>query len=361
VDGGYLAFTEMDGTLFAVPFDARRLRLAGSPQPVTDHVLTGGAGVGKVGLARSGALAYLSESAQQLELALVGRDGRVVVLPTGGNRYSGPRFSPDGRRIAVMIVRGGRVTSAVRGDIWVWDLSAGSFQRITFDTSSGYPEWMPDGRRIAYVRQRGTAVGLYTIRADGSGQPESLLVGRNPIDEASITLDGRRVVFLEINPAKGGDIWIAPLDSPSAARPLLVTPFDERSPAISPDGRWLAYASNETGAFEVYVRGLEEGSGRTRVSTGGGAEPRWARSGRELFYRKADSIYVVPVLPGSGSGFGPPHAIVRTAMGNGFTTDWDVSPDGKSFLVVRRPDEATQATQLHVLLHWFDALAAGRH
>ena len=180
--------------------------------------------------------------------------------------------------------------------------------------------------------------------------------------ESSLTPDGRQAVFRETaGEATGQDIWIAPLDSASVARPFLVTAFAERNPAVSPDGRWVAYASNESGVMEVYVRSFAEGGGRTRVSTNGGAEPRWARSGRELFYRTPDSVYSVPVMPGPEFRAGMPRALFGGTFPRKSTTNWDVAPDGQRFVMVRPPEIPAEGPPLHVILHWFDQVrSAGR-
>jgi dipeptidyl aminopeptidase/acylaminoacyl peptidase len=359
VDGGYLVYAEQDGTLFAVPFDARRLHFTGAPQPITDNVRLGPAQVAKYGIARTGALAYLGGTASQLELVLVDLDGRVTTIPAAEGRYGQPRFSPDGRRIAVAIYQAGRRSTGAVGDVWVWDLGARNFQRITFDTASAFPEWMPVGRRLVYAMQSFSGgYSLFTILTDGSGRTESLLTRPSPVFEASLTPDARALVFRETHVQTGRDIWITPLDSPGAARALLVTPFDERNPAVSPDGRWLAYASNETGTFEVYVRGLAEGSGRTRVSTSGGLEPRWAPSGRELYFRGTDSVYAVPIQPGTEFRAGAPRALFADRFSTGNPTNWDVAPDGRRFVMVRRPDSAVESASLHLVLNWFDQLRA---
>ncbi|HSR14972.1 MAG TPA: hypothetical protein VLL51_04430, partial [Gemmatimonadales bacterium] len=247
-------------------------------------------------------------------------------------------------------------------DIWIWDLGAGNMQRITFDSASSAAEWLPDGRRLVYARASGPVVGLFTILADGSGKPESLLTRPNPIFESSPTPDGRALVFREMVAADGSnnrDIWITGLDSTQGARPLAATPFEERNPAVSPDGRGLAYTSTETGEYEVYVRGLAEGSGRTRVSTGNGGEPRWAHSGRELFFIGRDSVYAVTVTPGPEIRFSTPRGLLPTMSSGGLLTGWDVSPDDRRF-VFARPPETTLGDPLRVVLHWFDHLRAAR-
>ena len=167
-------------------------------------------------------------------------------------------------------------------------------------------------------------------------------------------------MFRETNRGANRDILMAALDSPKVVRSLLVTPFDERNPAVSPDGRWLAYVSNETGTSEVYVRGLAEGSGRSIVSRGGGTEPVWARSGRELFFRANDSVYVVTVTPGAEFRGSSPRALFGGRFITATVTNWDVSPDGQRFVMVRSTDAVSSGTPLHVVLHWFDQLRAQR-
>lgn len=359
VERGYLVFAQSDGTLFAAPFDARRARFTGPPQPIAENVRIGPAQVAKLGIARTGSLAYLSGSSLSRELVIVDRQGRVQLLPAPPGRYRQPRFSPDGRRIAMGIDH----ASFLSGDIWVYDLAARNLARLTFDSVSILPEWMPDGRRVAYVKWLGASsdrMGLFRIAADGSGVPETLLVRQNSTWEAQFTADGRRMAFRETHPQTSRDIWVAPTDSPQAATPLLRTPFNERSIALSPDGRWLAYVSNETGTDEVYVRRPQEGSPRWRVSTGGALGPRFSRSGRELFFWGGDSLYAVTLEGGDEPRLGPARALLGGRYESSSTqVPYDVAPDGNRFVLVR--SQLGQGTEeLHVILHWFDQLRRAR-
>lgn len=196
--------------------------------------------------------------------------------------------------------------------MWLYDIAAHNLARLTFDSVNVYPEWMPDGRRVAFVRLVGANLrtALFRIAADGSGTPDTLLVRPQPVWEVQLTPDGHTMVFRETHPQTKRDIWAAPVDSPQAAKPLLRTPFEERAIALSPDGRWLAYVSDETGHDEVYVRRLTEGSARWPVSLGGGTEPRWGRAGRELYYRNGDSLNVVAVQTGAEFRSGPPRVLL---------------------------------------------------
>jgi eukaryotic-like serine/threonine-protein kinase len=364
VDGGVVVFGQSDGTLFAAPFDLRGMRFSGPPEPVAVNVRTTLRAVAKVGMSRTGSFAYLStvSSFAPREMVIVSRTGRAQALPVPPDRYRTPRFSPDGRRIAVGIDHAN--AGIALSDIWVYELGAHSLSRLTFDSSNAYPEWSRDGRRVAFARQldKRARVALFQVAADGSGTPETLLVRPQPVWEVQFTPDQRTMVFRENHPQTHRDIWMAPLANPQAAVPLLRTPFEERAIALSSDGRWLAYVSNETGGDEIYVRRLQEGSARWRVSTRGGTEPRWGRGGRELFFRNGDSVYAVAIELGHEIRPGPPRALFggryQVALEGG-NVSYDVSPDGSRFLFVRE-QAAGGGEELNVVLHWFDQVWRGR-
>src|SRR5438445_206232 len=359
VDGGFILFAQTDGTLFAAPFDPRRGRFTGPPGPVVEGVRIGQLAVAKLGASRTGSLVFITGSTAPRELVMVDRAGHAQTLPAPLERYRAPRFSPDGRRIAVAIEHGaGGIFSA---DIWVYELGARNLSRLTFDSVNMFPEWARDGRQVAFVRQLGaiTREGLFRIAADGSGVAETLLVRPYPVWEVQFTPDGRTMLFRENHPQTHRDIWITPVDSPRAARPLLRTPFEERGIGLSPDGRWLVYVSNETGADEIYIRQLREGSARWRVSTRGGTEARWGRVGRELFFRKGDTVYAVTTQLGAEVRLGAPRALFTgkyqaAVLGqSGQNVLYDVSPDGGRFLMVREQNSGN-GEQLTVVLNWFD-------
>jgi serine/threonine-protein kinase len=356
VEGGFVAFLQQDGTLFAVPFDSKAMRLSGTPVPITDRVRSGPAFPGKLGVARTGTVAYLGGTTAGRELVLADRAGRLTILPLPERIYDRPRFSPDGQRLGVQVVD---FASRTTSDLWVYDLRAGNLSRITFDSSSATPSWMPDGRHLVYVNRGGT---LFRIAIDGSGVAESLFARpAATVGELQVTPDGKRLILRDSDARTRRDIWVVSLDSAYAARPLLRTPFEERGIALSPDGNWLAYVSNESGTDEVYVRRLEEGSGRWKVTRVGGTEPRWGAlgpEGRELLYRVTDTVFAVTLQPGPEPRFTVPKPVV---VGT-FATDrnavtWDVSPDGQRFAFTRNRGTAGMPT-MTVLLHWFDRLRA---
>jgi Tol biopolymer transport system component len=214
---------------------------------------------------------------------------------------------------------------------------------------------MPDDRRLAFVAQG----GVRTVMVDGSGVAESLLVSPSPsIQEIQISRDRQTLLYRD-GPGGNRDIWRVHLDSANAVQPVLRTPFDERGIALSPDGRWLAYVSNEVGPDEVFVRQLAQGSGRWRVSQQGGTEPRWGPGGRELFFRVADSVFVVDFAAGPEPRFTQARRILVGSYDNDRNrVSWDVSPDGQRFVFTRAQNESS-VLGLNVVMHWFDQLRGG--
>jgi TolB protein len=243
-----------------------------------------------------------------------------------------------------------------RPDIWVFDQALATLSRVTFDSASVYPEWSPDGQWLHYATNRSGSYDLWRARADGSGVLDSLVIG--PFDhwEGVPSPDGRGLAFRITHPETRRDIWWLPAGTREAV-PLLVTPFEERGIAISPDGRWLAYVSNETGTDQVYVRALPGPGGRTQVSAAGGREPRWGPGGRELFYRTRDSVVVAEITPSGGEVRVGRHRTLfadtyRTG-GAGNHAGFDVDPSGRRFVFVRDRGVVSER-RIHVLVNWFD-------
>jgi Tol biopolymer transport system component len=325
----------------------------GPASPIAEAVRFGPAYPGKLGISRTGSVVYVGGAVRLRELVIAERGGAAAALPTAARYFTNPRFSPDGQRLAFHVPDfSGRTAQ----DVWTYDLRSNNVTRLTFDSASSDANWSHDGRRIAYLRHPVSGPSsLFSIATDGSGTPESLLVRPNAIGEATFSRDGRFLVFRERRMrATGRDIWVAPLDSVQAARPLLRTPFEERGIALSPDGLWLAYVSDETGSDEIYVRRLAEGSGYWRVSRTGGREPRWGAGGRELLYRVQDTIVAAAFTPGAEPRFAPPQAVLvgrynTTPTGVG----WDIAPDGRRFVLTRNQGETTN-TSVNVVLNWFD-------
>jgi Tol biopolymer transport system component len=283
----------------------------------------------------------LSGSAVARKLVVLDRKGTALHTLPAERMYRFPRFSPNGRELAFHVeIRGG-----VSGDIWTYSLENGGQLRLTTDSLSAQPEWDPDGKTLVFLKDG----GLWRVSADGSAQTAPVLKRPRSIFESHITPDRRTIVFREDVFGGNRDILMASLDSPTVVRPLLTTPFDEKGFAISPDGRWLAYTSNESGIDEVYVRLLQENSPRWLVSRGGGREARWARD--EIFYRIGDSVMVASVRLGTVPTIGTPRLLFTgDYTSTRFEPLYDVSSDGTRFAFVTDPNVV--GTPIGVTLNW---------
>jgi len=347
VGTGHLAYGTPDGAVRAVRFDLESLTPSGDPILLLQGVLHWA----QMAVSRNGTLVVAEASSGARSLELVDRAGRAERLTQEHREFSGPRFSPDGRHVAVS------VGEAV---IWTLDRVQGTLTRLPADGASLRPAWSRDGRRIAYVRQVGSRLDLRIVSADGSSAPESLLVmppGLTPW-HVLFAPDGRSLVVRSVGGTGVRDIWLKRGDS-AALVPLLQSPANEVSPALSPDGRWMAYASNESGRAEVYVRSFPGMSGRYQVSLEGGEEPVWSPRGGELFYRSGAALIAAEFR--GGDGF---EVVRRTVLFSsneygdldGTYQDYDVSPDARHFVMVRR---SMRMSQLQVTLNAFQNLEPG--
>ncbi|HXV90658.1 MAG TPA: protein kinase, partial [Gemmatimonadales bacterium] len=338
------------GTVVALPFDARRLAVTPTPVPVAESVQVGPSSrTAKMGVSRDGTLAFAAGAQGRGTLALVDAGGGVQELGTETRDFSVPALSPDGRRVAVT------VNEAGSSDIWVFDRSQRILTRLTFDRTAQRPIWTPDGRRVAYSRRGSGGVDLAWIAADGSAPAESLLVAPQDQWAGAFTPDGGALVYRQGGGA-GGErrhlAWVR-LDGDRAPRELLRSPaFDNHSPALSPDGRWLAYVSEESGRAEVYVRPFPGPGGRAQVSNGGGTEPRWAPSGRAIFFRNGAAMMQASVRTEPAFALSETHRLFTGPFINGMIyPNYDVARDGRSFVMIR-PDQASSQTVM-VVLNWF--------
>lgn len=352
VPPGYLLFTRADGALLAAPFDADRLRVTGPAFPVIEGVQVGIAGASKLGVSRTGIVAYVTRSPRDRTLVIVDRAGNPeeVGLPARG--YGVARFSPDGGRIATTVLP----ADGNHPDIWVLDRGTGTFRRLTFDRGSLDPLWTPDGRRIAFATMPGGRLSGWSIRwiaADGTDSAVSLLPSQLERLPTAFTPDGGTLVLHVRQPLSGWDIWSIPMHGDRRLQPLLRGPSDEHSALVSPDGRWLAYVSNEAGQDEVYVRPFPRPGGPVQVSTAGGREPRWAPSGRELFYRDQRGLVAAAVTASPSFRVGQRRVLFDDTpyLSHQYSAAYDVHPDGRRFLMVRRGSESPQVV---VVLNWLE-------
>jgi Tol biopolymer transport system component/predicted Ser/Thr protein kinase len=348
---GYLLFMR-GSTLLARPFDAERLEFTGDAAPVAENVLYFGAqGSGTFSASNNGLLAYQTGAqGDPSRLQWFDRAGRAFESIGPVASYVHPRISRDGRRVVFALLDG----QTAFLDLWLHDLPRSVSSRFTFEPAVNvFPVWSPDGSRIAFASNRNGRHNIFQRATSGSGEDEVLLppaaIFRFPTDWSP---DGGSIAF-QTNAANTGlDLWVYSLTERKAT-PFLATPFQEWSPQFSPDGRWIAYTSDESGKPEIYVRPLQGSSGKWQVSSGGGSYPRWRRDGREVFYIAPDrSLVVVEVQPGSSSfESGVPKPLFRTQIRStdgGF--QYDVTADGQRFLINTLVPEEQSA--ISVVQNW---------
>ncbi|MGK2933736.1 MAG: protein kinase domain-containing protein [Gemmatimonadaceae bacterium] len=350
VISGHVLLADLGGTIVGVPFDAGRVEVTGAAFPVAEGVSVGVGGAAKMGVSRSGSIAYASGTGGVRSLVRLNRKGESQPIVAEKRRYNSPRFSPDGKRIALAVDEG------VASSIWVFELAQQTLTRLTFTGSASRPFWTPDGARVLYSTFDGTA-RIWSVRADGSSQPELVHRGGGPVLGDDWSPDGKTLVYHQGGAARN-DLMLLRSDSGATPRTYLNSPADEVAAAVSPDGAWLAYASNESGRYEIYVRSFPDPGGKIQVSLMGGSEPRWSRDGSELFFRSGDAMMVAAVRTR------PTFVVLqRTELFrrrfpvNLYFAQYDVSPDASHFLTM----EADQVSQdLIVVLNWFDQLRGKR-
>jgi serine/threonine-protein kinase len=347
------------GSLMAVAFDPQRLEVTGTAIPVVEGVLQSAmSGAAQYSFSATGSLVYVptdvpgGAQATQSRLVWVNRSGIEQPLAAPAHTYVFPRLSPDGRRVATGITE-------QESQVWLYDLSRETLTRFTFDGSVNInPIWTPDGKRIAFQSNKEGPSNLFWQMADGSGGLERLTSSENIQVPSSWSRDGELLAFLDINSTTGFDIVIW-RQSNRTAQPFLRTQFNETAPRFSPDGRWLAYVSDESGRYEIYVQPYPGPGGKWQISTEGGREPVWNPNGRELFYRSGDKMMAVDITTQPSFAVGKPHALFEGPYVPTPLTfpDYDVSSDGQRFLMLKASEQARAApTQINVVLNWFEEL-----
>ena len=350
------------GSLFAAAFDPARLTLTGPAVPVLDDVQMNVAGglYADFDVSASGALVYVPGFSRPLERSLlwVNRQGhREPVTRTRRPFVTQPRLSPDGHRLAVTVE-----TQGGGGDMWVLDLDRDAWTRLTSQRLGNTPEWSPDGRWLAFTTA--DAAGSITrIAADGSSAAEGPSGPLGTVNLDAWLPDGRGLVFSQLNNETWYDIgiWKAEGGTP---RLLLASPYLECCAALSPDGHWMAFVSNESGRFEIYAQPFPGPGAKRPVSTEGGIQPRWSRDGRELFYRtlgERPKLIATPMETRGDLRVGPGRPLfddVFAGRMNYFPATYDVSLDGQRFLFIEEPEAAPIPRQIVLIPNWSDELRA---
>jgi serine/threonine-protein kinase len=341
---GLLVVVRGDGTMEAIPFDAGGLRVSGPPVVIGRNVSVAGS-IAQFAVSRNGTVAWVP--VQPRELVLVERSGNVRPLVPERRSWHNPRFSPDGRRLSMDFVGDdGR-------DTWVLDQAQGTLTRVTFTRDGHDAEWGPDGRTLSFLSFAGGSAKVALTRPGSTAPAESLFGAPTLAWTGAWLPDGSGVVTVVTNSSSQSGFDLARLRRPDwRIEPLAASPYSESWPSISPDGRWVAYASNRSGRQEVYVMSLVGGDEQVQVSLDGGTEPVWARTGREIFYRRQVSpteAELVSAAVETGPEFRVtsrtplfPVGLMEVSQPH---ANWDAAPDGQSFVFVRR----SPATRIEVI------------
>ncbi len=350
---GHIFYTRA-GRIIAVPFDLEKLMVTGGEMTVLNNVYVGGGGPAHFSFSINGSLVYrLGGEAGTVGRTPVWVDRKGITKPMTAERrqYQFPRISPDGRWVAFFIDEVGNQ------NIWIHDVERGTQTPFTFEGSyNGYPSWTPNGERLTFASNRDGIYNLYWKRADGIGQAELILSDELGQYGNSWSPDNK-LAFYEINPTTQRDISVFNMQD-STKSPFLNTSANERSPMFSPDGNWLAYISDKSGQFEVYIKPYPGPGREWQVSTGGGTEPMWAPDGQELFYRSGDKMMAVSFQSEPTLKLGTPKELFEGQYSiSTVTPAYDIHPDGDRFLMVTTGTaEESTTSQINVVLNWFEEL-----
>ncbi|MFL5640073.1 MAG: hypothetical protein ACJ78M_11920, partial [Gemmatimonadaceae bacterium] len=367
-ESGYLLYVKTNKTLMVVPFDQNSLKVVGEPTAIAEGMRVGLGASADLAVSRTGTLVYATGAEEgKQELVWVTRDGKEqAVDPDWPGAFIGfPVLSPDGKRVAVS-----RAANDESWSIWIKRLDRGPSIKLTLDGKANYgPAWTPDGRFVTFSSQethegapaKGT-VELWTKRSDGGAPPVLQLHEKGDLYNARWSPDGKWLLFQSEMLSPGGDI-LAIRPGVDTVMPVVATRFSEGSPAFSPNGRWLAYFSNEAGQDDIYVVPFPNTrAGKWQISTGGGTEPVWSHSGCELFYRDASgNLVAVEVNTSPTFSLGRTTTLFPAAGFNSlrFTPQYAVSQDDRRFLMVRSLDTSTP-DKLIVVENWFEELKKSR-
>jgi len=370
---GHLVFGR-GNTLLAQPFDVRRGTVSGGPVSVLDGVLNGANTTPAMYFAVSstGTLFYLPGRTVSVttltKLIQVTRDGARTVLADVPGMSWFPRFSPDGARVAYGISGGSDLGDT--SDLWVLDVSRGARTRVTFTGNNRfYPIWSRDGARLTHADGSAGTNRLLRTPADGSGTSETLIDTGPRVFPTSWSPDGRALAIYTNGPTNTRDVAIVQKNGDKwTSTPFIATPFEERGAVFSPSGRWLAYVSNKTGQNDVFARPYPGPGAEVTISAGGGQEPVWAPSGKELFYRHDGKLVSVRIdeTPTTLTVSAPARVFddvyrLDTGGASGGMANYDISPDGKRFVMIEEPkagSAARETLKFTVVLNWIEELKA---
>jgi serine/threonine-protein kinase len=348
--GGYLLFV-LESSLCAVSFDPARLEVTGSIVPVIEMIRIGkgSRGSGQYAISRNGSIAYLpGRTGVKSHLVWLDRDGGSEKLGFPPERYGTFQLSPDDKRLAVQIVQG------LKSNVWIYELDRETRARLTFNGYNSQPIWSPDGERITFSSSRRGKREIYEKAADFTGAAACLAAAEYPIIPYTWSPDGRTLVFSGHVPT--GDLFYLSAEKSSEFNSLTTTDFNEWGAAFSPDGKFVAYVSDEQGRYDVYVETVPKSDRRWRISPEGGEEPVWSRSSNELFYRNGREWMSVRYAADPAFSAELPETVFDGDYVNVPGRSYDVSRDGRRFLLIQDIEERLDHTSINVITNWCDEL-----
>jgi len=351
VSTGHLLYCR-EQDLWQRPFDLASGQITGpATMALRNVMMMEPNGVTQFAVAGNGTLVYVAgrDPREERSLVLVNRAGVARQLTTEGRAFEQVTVSPDGRRVATTIL-------AANDSLWTLQMGRSSLTRITYEAENSTPVWSFDGARLAFSRYRGgEAATMFMVPADGSASPERIRDSGGVREGPESWSRNGQLAFVRFEPA-GPDIWTMEAGGDRKARPFLPTRFVEAQPRFSPDGKWIAYTSDESGRAEVYVRPYPGPGQKQLVSSDGGSEPRWRADSREIFYRKDGDVMAVAVTPGPALDFGQPRTLFSGRyVGPGVTSStWDVMPDGQGFILIQ--NYAQPRASVSLVQNWFEQL-----
>jgi Tol biopolymer transport system component len=334
-------------SLVAVPFDPQHLEVNGQSVPVVDDIGVSVEGAAAFDVARNGLLAYDRGNVRDRDnhLVWVDRNGAIEPLMEARRAFENVSLSPNGQQLAVTIY-------GPNDHVWVYDLARRTLPRLTIDWNNQFPRWTPDGKRIVFRSDRTGEFNLYWQPADGSGPAERLTESSHEQRTGTWSPDGKVFTFVDMAPTNRYEIWLLTLSPERRVRPLIQTPFNNRSPRISPDGHWLAYLSDETGRNEVYVQPFPALGAKSQISPDGGVAPTWETHGRELYYQHGGKLMAVAIQTHPTFVASAPRVLFAGLYDEGA---YDVTPDGRFIMIQRGQSEAPPA-QISLVQNWFEEL-----
>jgi len=352
--GGRIVYLQ-NGVLLAVPFDERKLEVTGPTEPVLEGVQYTPLSYAQFAIAANGTLAYIPGAAKDLNntLITVDRSGREQPLKAPPRGFEDMDLSPDGRLLALTVIGG------QQWNVWIYDLQQGSLNRLTFEGDNRDPMWSADGKRVIYASTRNGRRGLYWKPVSGAGGEEQLLDSPRQLFPASVTSDGKYLIYDLGAWEDTAGIYALPLTGERVPQPL----FKQRSLAngkVSPSGKWIAYESAESGQTEIYVRRFSADAEKWQVSTEGGDHALWSRDGGELYFRSSDPKGAMVMSTTIGKGeeftFSPPRALFPFGCVTAGAHDYGVISNAQKIVCIKEPEAETKATQVNVVLNWASEL-----